>query len=32
MQKCDDAMPSNFTGLSKNVRYQRQPQDDLIKW
>jgi hypothetical protein len=32
MQKYDDAMSSNFSGLSKNVRYQKQPWDDLIKW
>jgi hypothetical protein len=31
MQKCDNAMPSNFSGLRKNVRHQKQPQDDLIK-
>jgi hypothetical protein len=29
--ECDDAMLSNFSGLSKNVRYQQQHQDDLIK-
>jgi G:T/U-mismatch repair DNA glycosylase len=31
MQKCDDAMTSSFSGLSKKVRYQKQHQDDLIK-
>jgi predicted NAD/FAD-binding protein len=31
MQKHDDAMPSSFSGLSKNARYQKQHRDDLIK-
>jgi hypothetical protein len=29
--ECDDAMPSNFSGLSKNARYQQQHWYDLIK-
>jgi hypothetical protein len=29
--ECDDAMPSNFSGLSTNAWYQQQHCDDLIK-
>jgi hypothetical protein len=31
MQKCNDTMPSDFSGWSKNARYQQQYRDDLIK-
>jgi hypothetical protein len=31
MQKYDDAMLLNFSGLSKNARYQEEHRDDLIK-